>query len=73
MVGASLSKEETMRLVTRFEAAIRTTAELHGLYKEAFNAAASAKPGSQEHENALLSLRNIAAELAVRFVPKPQK
>ena len=55
-----------MRLVTCFEAASRTTAQLRGLYKEAFNAAAAAKPGSQEHENARLTLRNIAAELAVR-------
>ena len=60
-----------MRLVTCFEAASRTTAELHGLYKEAFNAAATAKPGSQELANALQSLRNIEAELAVRAAPEP--
>lgn len=65
--GPPLPKEETMRLVTCFEAASRTTAELHVLYREAFNAAASAKPGSQEYENARLSLRNIAAELTVRL------
>src|SRR3546814_11903017 len=52
--GPPLPKEETMRLVTCFEAASRTTAELHVLYREAFKPAASAKPGSQAYENARL-------------------
>lgn len=55
-----------MKLVTRFEAASRSTVELHGLYREAFNAFASAPRGSQEYRDALTSLRNIEDELASR-------
>ncbi|WP_340149021.1 hypothetical protein [uncultured Sneathiella sp.] len=55
-----------MKLITRFEAASRSTAELHALYREAFNSAASAQCGSQERDNALASLHSIKAELAVR-------
>ncbi len=55
-----------MKLVTRFEAASRSTAELHGLYREAFNAFAGAPRGSQEYRDALTSLRNIEDELASR-------
>ena len=55
-----------MKLVTRFEAASRSTAELHGLLREAFNAFAAAARGSQERHNALQSMHNIEAELAVR-------
>lgn len=69
--GLLTTKEETMRLVTCFEAASRTTAELHGLYREAFNAAASAKPGSKELEAAQLSLCNIRLELSRRSTPTP--
>lgn len=55
-----------MKLITRFEAARHSTAELHGLYREAFNALASAPRGSDERRNALASLQNIEAELATR-------
>ncbi|AJE47978.1 hypothetical protein [Celeribacter indicus] len=55
-----------MTLVSRFEAASRSTAELHGLLAEAFNAFAAAPRGSQERRNALKSMRNIEAELAAR-------
>ncbi|QDL91086.1 hypothetical protein FDP22_04365 [Paroceanicella profunda] len=55
-----------MKLVTRFEAASRSTAELHGLLREAFNAFAAAPRGSQERHNALQSMHNIEAELAAR-------
>ena len=55
-----------MKLVSRFEAATRSTAELHGLLREAFNAFAAAPRGSQERSNALQSLRNIEDELAAR-------
>lgn len=55
-----------MRLVTRFEAATRSTAELRCLLKEAFAAAASAPPCSQERRDALASIRNIRFELALR-------
>ena len=56
-----------MKLVSRFEAASRGTAELHGLLKDAFNAFAIAPRGSQERRNALQSLQNIEDELATRL------
>ena len=55
-----------MKLVSRFEAASRNTAELHGLLKQAFNAFAAAPRGSQERRDALASMRNIEAELGAR-------
>lgn len=55
-----------MKLVSRFEAASRSTAELHGLLTEAFNAFAIAPRGSYERRHALLSMRNIEDELAAR-------
>ena len=58
--------EDHMKLVSRFEAASRSTAELHGLYKEAFNAFAAAPRGSEERRTALSSLENIEIELASR-------
>ena len=59
-----------MKLVSRFEAATRSTAELYGLRKEAFIAFASAARGSQEQRDALTSMRNIERELAERrFTP----
>ncbi len=55
-----------MRLITRLDAASRSTAELHALLREAFNAFAAASRGSIERSNAMASLHNIEAELAVR-------
>ena len=55
-----------MKLVSRFEAATRSTAELHGLLKEAFTAFASAPRGSQDRRDALATIRNIETELATR-------
>ncbi|PJE26428.1 hypothetical protein [Pseudooceanicola antarcticus] len=55
-----------MKLVTRFEAAALPTKELRGLYRQAFNAQALALPGSQNHQDALASMHNIEAELALR-------
>ena len=56
-----------MKLVTRFEAASRSTAQLQGLCREAFNAFSGAPRGSQDRQNALASLENIEAELASRM------
>jgi len=65
--GASLQqKEDEMTLVSRFEAASRSTAELHSLLAETFNAFAAAPRGSQERRDALQSMRNIEEELATR-------
>lgn len=55
-----------MRLVTRSEAASRSTAELRCLLRKAFASAASAQPCSQERRDALSSIRNIEIELAMR-------
>lgn len=55
-----------MELVTRFEAATRSTADLRGLLKMAFATFASAPPCSQERCNALTSIYNIKIELARR-------
>lgn len=55
-----------MKLVSRFEAAARSTAELHGLLGEAKRAFARAACGSQERHDALESIRNIEHELAAR-------
>lgn len=55
-----------MTLVSRFEAASRSTADLHGLLAEAFNAFAAAPRGTQERRDALQSMRNIENELAAR-------
>lgn len=55
-----------MELVSRFEAASRSTAELHGLLTKAFNAFAAAPRGSNQRRDALASMRNIEDELAAR-------
>ncbi|WP_299724824.1 hypothetical protein [uncultured Tateyamaria sp.] len=55
-----------MKLVSRFEAASRNTAELHGLLKQAFNAFAAAPRGSEQRRDALASMRNIENELSSR-------
>jgi len=55
-----------MKLVSRFETATLSTAELYGLRREAFIAFAAAARGSQEQRDALLSMRNIESELAIR-------
>lgn len=59
-------QEVTMRLITRFDAASRSTPELHALHTQALKAFASAARGSQERSNALASLHNIEDELAAR-------
>lgn len=55
-----------MKLITRFEAASRSTYELHALRSEAVIAFAHATRGSEDRRNALTSLHNIEAELALR-------
>lgn len=55
-----------MELITRFEAATRSTADLRGLLRKAFGAYACAPPCSQERRDALASMNNIKIELARR-------
>lgn len=69
MVGASELKEETMKLLSRFELASKRTSELHALQREALKAFAVAAPGSAERRDALASLSNLEAEIRLR--PEP--
>jgi hypothetical protein len=64
--GAALEKEKTMKLITRFELAARSTSELRGLLRQTFDALAASAPESAERRVALASLENIQAELGVR-------
>ena len=59
-------QEVTMKLITRFDAASRSTPELLALHTETLRAFTSAARGSQERRDALASLHNIECELAVR-------
>lgn len=58
-----------MKLITQFELAARSETELHGLYREIFNALVRSHPHSAERRNALASLENIQRELASRAGP----
>jgi len=64
--GLLEQKEDHMKLITRFEAATRSTAALYRLRRQAFEAFCAAARGSQAQRNALTSMRNIEAELAAR-------
>ena len=65
--GVSLKpKEADMKLISRFEAAALATHELYGLRKEAFIAFTAAPRGSQQQCEALLTMRVIEDELAIR-------
>jgi hypothetical protein len=69
MVGASELKEETMKLLTRFELASKRTSELHALHRDALKAFNAAARGTQERRNALATLDNLEAEICSR--PEP--
>jgi hypothetical protein len=69
MVGASELKEETMKLLTRFELASKRTSELHALHREALIAFNAAARGTQEQRDALASLANVEAEICSRPSP----
>jgi len=56
-----------MKLITRYETQKLSLEELHGLFREAFNAVAVAPRGSQDRRNALSSLDNIETELVARM------
>ncbi len=64
--GLLETKEDTMKLISRFEAVTLSTVELFGLRKEAFIAFSAAPRGSQEQRDALTSMRSIEHELASR-------
>ncbi|MFW8637482.1 hypothetical protein [Cribrihabitans pelagius] len=55
-----------MKLVTRFEAAARSTTELQGLLRKAFNVLATGSQHTQERDNAKATIETIKAELSSR-------
>ncbi|WP_412074415.1 hypothetical protein [Tritonibacter mobilis] len=55
-----------MKLVSHFAAASHSTAELHALLAEAFNAFANAPRSNQDRRDALATMRNIEDELSAR-------
>lgn len=55
-----------MKLISRFNAASCSEAELRGHLRQAFNALATAPTGSAAHRSALLSMEAIEAEIASR-------
>jgi len=59
-----------MNLITRFELASRSDAELDLLHREVFTALIRSAAGSPERRNALISLEIIEDELAARL-PHP--
>lgn len=66
MAGTSELKEETMKLLSRFELASKRTSELHVLHCEALKAFAAAARGTQERRDALASMVNLETELRSR-------
>jgi len=68
--GLLEQQEDTMKLLSRFEAATLGTAHLYGLRKDAFVAFCAAPRGSQAQHDAMCTMRTIENELAVR-VPAP--
>lgn len=70
-IGRATDKqEETMKRVTRFEAASKPTSELKGLHRRAFTFFAHAERGPIKRSNALATMHNIDAELA-QHTPYP--
>ncbi|MEM8575706.1 MAG: hypothetical protein AAGF48_13865 [Pseudomonadota bacterium] len=56
-----------MKPISRHDAAKLSLDELHGLFRQAFNALANAERGTQERRDALASLEAIEAEIALRL------
>jgi hypothetical protein len=69
MVGASEFKEDTMKLIARFELASKRSSELHALHSEALKAFNRCARGTQERRDALATLANLEAELRSRPAP----
>jgi len=57
-----------MKLVTRFELAAKSEAELYGLHTKIFNELVKSDKHSPERRNALASLENIEIEIASRII-----
>lgn len=52
-----------MKLITIFELAAKSTSELHGLLRMAFNELVASEPHTHQRRNALASIENIQSEL----------
>lgn len=62
-----------MRLITRFELATKTDAELYALLREVFNELAKSAVNSHERRNALASIENILREIDLKSAePRPE-
>ena len=55
-----------MKLISRFELANLSLEELHGIYRQVFNALVQSPPHTLERSNALGSLENIGREIGNR-------
>lgn len=55
-----------MKLVSRFELAVKNEEELYALLRHAFNELAKSNPDTHSRRNALASIENIQNELASR-------
>lgn len=66
VVGASEPKEETMKLITRFELASRPLQSLYLTRRAVFNNLARTAPDTADRRTALASLDNIDAEIKAR-------
>jgi len=59
------------KLITRYELSKLSLGELHGLYRQLFNALVQSHFGTYQRRNALASLENISNELNSRYAIKP--
>lgn len=59
-----------MRLITKYELAVKSKTELSTELKTSFNALAQSQPQSAQRRNALASIENIQRELNSR-APRP--
>ncbi|MBL3619050.1 MAG: hypothetical protein JMN26_15130 [gamma proteobacterium endosymbiont of Lamellibrachia anaximandri] len=55
-----------MKLITRFELAAKSKAELHALLREVFNELAKSNADTHQRRNALASIDNIQREIYSR-------
>jgi len=55
-----------MKLLTRFELAVKNKNELHGLLRHSFNELAKSNPYTPQRTNALASIENIQREIGSR-------
>lgn len=71
--GLQKTEETLMKLITHYELATLTPAELHQLHRHLSQSLAGTAPGSAERRNCLASLENIRQAVSARrhFTPGP--